>query len=117
MMKQKILTLAVAAMIALVTGMGIWVSPFSEKTIKLIRDGATNYEEYAKFLRDPSKGKRDSRSRQILQHPIALKFTPVESEAALAATVELEKSLSYLAHTLENFAIKLRQQAARHEQR
>ncbi len=116
MVTQKIMTLAVAAMIALVTALGIWVSPFSEKTIKLIRDAARNHEESAKSLRDQLNGKRDSDAHNILRHPIALQFAPVEVEAALAATITYEKALSHQAQTLENFAAKLRQQAARHEQ-
>ncbi len=117
MMKQKVITITVAVMIALATALGMWVSPFSEKTIKLIRGAATLHVESAKFWRDPSKGMRDSRSRDISQHPIALQFAPAEAEAALAATITFEKALPYQAQTLENFAAKLHQQAARHEQK
>lgn len=111
------MTLAVAAMIALATALGIWVSPFSDKTIKLIRDAATDHERSAKFWSDPSIGMRDSGSRKISQHPIALQFAPVQAKAALAATINFEKAMSHQADTLKNFAAKLRQQAARHEQK
>lgn len=113
MVKQRVMTLAVAAMIVLATALGIWKGlPIGDETTEQMRKAATSYEKFGKesekISNNLAKYIRDYRTKPTKEDSIEMKYAPVETVAALAATEEIVKAMQRQARALEALAIKFR---------
>lgn len=113
MMKQKITTISVAAMIALVTALGVWAGlPIGDETAEQMRKAATSYEEYVKITGRTSnnlaKYVRNYRTNPSTEDALEIKFAPDETAAALAAAEETVKAMRRRDRALKALAIKFR---------
>lgn len=115
MMKQQVMTLAVALAIAAATGLGIWSGPpfkwaGPQPTSKEMNEAANLYEGYVKELRNYAND-MPALARNITRNPLAMTYALAEAEEAMAASVATGEVLKRQARAFEVLAIKFRHRA------